>query len=296
MKKALLVFAALVPFLLSSKVAFAEDPAPLTVISYNIRMGSGKDGTNSWEYRYPASAMMIMDQKPDIFGLQEAFDYQQKYLKEYCPGYKCIGVGRENGKHRGEHMSIFYNKKRIKLIDWGTFWLSETPSKPSMGWDAACHRTATWVLMKDKTTGKKFFYVNTHLDHRSAPAQKNGLALIVNRIGQMNPDHLPMILTGDFNIRPDSENLVELDKMMHSARIFAESTTTDGSFNGWGEFGASSGAPAWHGDVPVKEAPIIDYIYYSGFSNCLTFKVLNHPYVGVPYISDHYPIAATLKF
>ena len=145
--------------------ANAGTPDELSVISYNIRNGEAKDGTNSWQYRYPASAMMIMDQMPDIFGVQEAYDYQVRYLDEFCDGYKCVGVGREDGKSKGEHMSIFYNTKTVKLLKWGTYWLSETPDKPSKGWDAACKRTATWALLKDKKNGKKFYYVNTHLDH-----------------------------------------------------------------------------------------------------------------------------------
>lgn len=271
------------------------DPGVLKVISYNIRYGGAKDGDNSWVYRRPATIAMLEAEDPAIFGVQEAYDYQVAYISKWIPKYKNLGVGRDDGKSKGEHMSVFYDTTRVQLLDGGTYWLSETPDVPSKGWGANHYRTATWTKLRHLPTGKEFFYVNTHLDHRSAPAQKNGLALIVDRIGSMNPDHLPMILTGDFNIRPNNANLVELDKMMHSARNFAESTTTDGSFNGWGEYGASSGAPTWHGEVP-KKASIIDYIYYSGFSKCLTFKVLNQPYVGVPYISDHYPICATLKF
>ena len=103
-----------------------------------------------------------------------------------------------------------------------TFWLSETPEKPSMGWDAACFRTATWALMKDKKTGKKFYFVNTHLDHKGKEAQKNGLKLIVDRIAQINPDGYPMVLTGDFNITPDNKALTDLDAKMQSARKIAE--------------------------------------------------------------------------
>ena len=130
--------------------ARSKGPTSLKVISYNIRLGTANDGTNSWNLRYPASALMINDQKPDIFGLQEAFDFQKDYLDEACKGYSCVGVGRDDGKAKGEQMAIFYNTKRIKLRKWGTFWLSETPDTPSKGWDAACFRTATWALLKDK--------------------------------------------------------------------------------------------------------------------------------------------------
>ena len=257
-----------------------DKPAEITVISYNIRMGVAKDGTNSWEYRYPASAMMISDQKPDIFGLQEAYDFQVKYMDEYCDGYKSVGVGREDGKSKGEHMSIFYNKKKIALLKWGTYWLSETPDKPSIGWDAACIRTATWALMKDKASGKKFYYVNTHLDHVGPIAKKKGLKLIVDRIKEMNPQGYPMILTGDFNTEPhEAEILGELDTLMNSARKTAVATDNGDTFNGWG-----------------KGKGVIDHIYWSEFSTCTSFEVIRKPYMDRKFISDHYPVKACLIF
>ena len=259
--------------------ANAGSPDEITVISYNIRNGEANDGTNSWQYRYPTSAMMIMDQKPDIFGIQEAYDYQVAYLKEYCEGYKCVGVGREDGKHDGEHMSIFYNSKTVKLLKWGTYWLSETPDKPSLGWDAACRRTATWALMKDKKNGRKFYYVNTHLDHVGMLAQKNGLALIVDRIKAMNKEGYPMILTGDFNVEPSNPVLSDLDKMMTSARDAAVKTDKGGTYHGWG-----------------KESEVIDHIYYSGFSACTLFRIVKKSYLDRKFVSDHYPVRAVLIF
>lgn len=260
--------------------AGSDKPAEITVISYNIRMGVAKDGTNSWEYRYPASAMMIEDQKPDIFGVQEAYDFQVKYMDEYCKGYKSVGVGREDGKSKGEHMSIFYNKKKISLLKWGTYWLSETPEKPSMGWDAACIRTATWALMKDKESGRKFYFVNTHLDHVGPIAKKKGLKLIVDRIKDMNPKGYPMILTGDFNTEPQEKDILgELDTLMNSARETAVTTDKGDTFNGWG-----------------KGKSVIDHIYWSGFSSCTTFEVIRKPYMDRKFISDHYPVKACLIF
>jgi len=255
-------------------------PAELTVISYNIRNGEANDGTNSWQYRYPASAMMISDQAPDIFGLQEAYGYQVRYLEEYCKGYKSVGVGREDGKHRGEHMSIFYKVKTIKLLKWGTYWLSDTPDKPSLGWDGACMRTATWALMKDRKSGWKFYYVNTHLDHVGVQARIRGLELIVNRIKDMNRENYPMILTGDFNTDAEDHILDGLNSMMTSARNAAVKTDKGETFNGWGK----------------SHDKVIDHIYFSGFSACTLFEVIRKPYMERTYISDHYPVKAVLIF
>lgn len=256
-----------------------KGPAQLKVMSYNIRNGEAKDGTNSWQYRYFTSAMMITDQAPDIFGVQEAYDYQVKYLEEYTKNYKSVGVGREDGKKKGEFMSIFYNTKKIALLKWGTFWLSETPEKPSLGWDAACRRTATWALMKDKESGKKFYYVNTHLDHVGVEARIKGLELIIERIKSINPDGYPMVLTGDFNTEADSDILDGLNKMMKSAREVAFKTDKGDTFNGWG-----------------KSKGVIDHIYFSGFDSCPVFEVVRKPYQDRTFISDHYPIQAVLVF
>lgn len=250
----------------------------LKVMSYNIRLGSANDGTNQWALRASATQEMLEDQAPDVFGVQEALDYQVRFIEEMC-GYEYVGVGRENGKKEGEHMAIFWNKKKVSMLKWGTFWLSETPEEPSMGWDAACKRTATWALMKDKKTGRKFYFINTHLDHEGKEAQKNGLKLIVDRLAEINPDGLPMVLTGDFNITPDNKALTDLDAMMQSARKIAEKTDSHDTYNGWG-----------------RGKGVIDYIYVSGFSSCPEFQTVVKRYKDRKFISDHYPVFARVIF
>lgn len=280
MKKIFLLLAAVLLF--QNTAVFAQNAdkkESLTVMSYNIRNGEADDGTNSWKYRCPATVLMIRDQQPDIFGVQEAYDYQVNFITDNCNDYKAVGVGREDGKHEGEHMSIFYNKKTVSMIKWGTFWLSETPEIPSTGWDGACRRTATWALMKSKVTGKKFYYVNTHLDHVGKVAQKEGLALIVNRIASINPEGYPMVLTGDFNVTPKDAILKDLNNIMQSCRVVAEKTDNHGTYQDWGHTSA-----------------VIDYIYMSGFSKCTEFQTVRKGYADRKFISDHYPVKAELIF
>ena len=260
------------------QLSYAQE---IKVMSYNIRLNTESDGTNAWMYRCPATLEMLKDQQPDVFGVQEALPEQVRFLEEWADGYECVGVGRDDGKKKGEHMSIFWNKKNIKLMKWGTFWLSETPEKPSMGWDAACYRTATWALMKDKRTGKKFYFVNTHLDHVGKQARANGLALIVDRIAEINPEGYPMVLTGDFNVKPDDPCLTGLDARMKCTRKVAAKTDNHHTYNGWGKASKDS---------------VIDYIYISGFSACSEYQTVTKKYSGRTFISDHYPITARLIF
>lgn len=279
MKKILLTIAALAAIIPVFSSCQKESKETIKVMSYNIRLGVANDGENSWENRKEATPAMLNDKDPLVFGVQEAYKFQVDYILEQCPRYASVGVGRTDGIESGEHMSIFYNQEKVELENWGTYWLSETPDVPSKGWDAACFRTATWALLKIKETGREFFFVNTHLDHVGVEARMKGLALIVNNIADMNPDGIPMVLTGDFNVKADDPTLVELDKVMLSARVTAKDSDESTSFNGWG-----------------RSSQAIDYIYYSAFSGCDDFKVVNETYAEKPYISDHYPVIATLVF
>ena len=271
--------------------------AGIRVMSYNVRLGVAKDGDNAWENRRTATPAMLRDIHPAVFGVQEAYDFQIQYILDQCPEYKAVGVGRDDGKSQGEHMSVFYDSTRIELLEWGTYWLSETPDVPSFGWDAACRRTATWTLLREIATGQKFYFVNTHLDHKGVKARKEGLALIYKKIQQMNPAGLPMVLTGDFNILPDDEGLKDLDKLMKSARFNSVDADTKGSFNGFGKYGESAGAPKLSVKKETLKALVpLDYIYYSGFDSSLCFRVVTAQYDGKKYISDHYPVYADLAF
>ena len=275
MKKILLVLAVL-------SAAFAASCSKsdeLKVMSYNIRLDHPNDGDNAWPNRKEATIEMINTLKPDVFGVQEALPHQVQYVAENALNYACAGVGREDGVSKGEHMSIYWNKETIEMIEWGTYWLSETPEEPSFGWDAACKRTATWAKMKDKRNGKYFFFVNTHLDHKGEMAQKNGLQLLVERIAAMNPESYPMVLTGDFNVKPENPALADLDKVMTSTRKVAEKTDNLDTFNGWG-----------------KGSGVIDYIYASGFSSVPEYRTIVEQFCEKPYISDHYPIISVLKY
>ena len=272
---------ALIPLLAFSCKNGKTQVSTIPVMSFNVRYGTADDGDNRWENRRDAACAMINEQHPATFGVQEALDFQLDYFTEHCPGYQYVGVGREDGVKEGESMAIFYDKDRLELKDWGTYWLSETPDVPSKGWDAACRRTATWTLFSDKLTGKEFYYVNTHLDHVGVEARRNGLLLLVERIAAMNPDGYPMILTGDMNVYPDDPCLKELRTLMQDARETAPVTDNEVTWHNWGKI--------------THDKPI-DYVFYSGFSACEKFEAIRKAYPGAPFVSDHYPVRADLVY
>ena len=254
---------------------------PIKVISYNIRCGvnPGQDGENNWEYRKQASINMINDEKPTIFGLQEALPPHLEYLKEQLPQYASYGIARDDGKTEGEYMTIYYLKDEVELLDCGTFWLSETPETPSMGWDAACKRTCTWAKMRMKRSGKEFAYLNTHLDHVGKVAQREGLALMMKRASEIVPDGMPVFVTADFNCVTSDPIFEPIKAVMKDARETAPQTDRRATFNGW----------------KPNATAVIDHIFYRG-AEPKSFRVLCDKNYGAPYISDHYPVVLEAEF
>lgn len=251
----------------------------LTVMSYNIRLGSADDGTNSWQFRCPASVLMIEDLKPDVIGVQEALLPQLLFLDENCRSYDYVGAGREDGKKKGEYAAIIYNKKTVSVVKWGTFWLSETPEEPSKGWDAACIRSSTWAVMKSKASGKKFLFINTHFDHMGETARRESAALMISKISELNPDGLPVVLVGDFNVEYTHPDMSPVTDSMKNARKIAAITDSSATYHGWG-----------------KASEVIDHIFYTGFRSCTRFETVTKPYAERKFISDHYPVEAVLVF
>ena len=277
MKKVLTILAVA---LMMCNVVMAKAPIEIKVISFNIRT-IARDGDNNWEYRQHATRNMLNRHNPDLFGLQEAMKPHLKYIDKFFPQYSRVGVGRDDGKMAGEMMAIYYNTERFDLLDSGTFWLSDTPGKVSKGWDAACNRTVTWVKVRDKESRKKFYYFNTHLDHRGRVAQTESIKLIVEKIKEIAGLRATVILGGDFNVAPEDEIFAPLSEFMHAARTTAEVTEEKGTFNGFNQ---------------QRERSVIDYLFYRGRRvKCNEYHVLDGDY-GAPYISDHYPLEVVFTF
>lgn len=258
----------------SGKQTEQKDPEGLKLMSFNIRYKTNNDtGEHYWDNRVPAIREMLNTQKPDLMGVQECLKVQRDDILAGCKDYGVIGVGRDGGEN-GEMMAIFYRKADITIEKWGTFWLSTTPDVPSKDWNSACNRCATWAIILVKSTGKKIFYVNTHLDHVAGQAQQ--MAVVEEKMAELNADNLPMFLTADFNVKEDNSLFNHVQTYMYNARKTAPITDAIKSYNSWGKTGSASN---------------IDIIFYSKTGvKALKFKTVTTSYAKVELISDHYPI------
>ena len=181
-------------------VVSVEAFAQISVMTFNIRLDASVDGPNVWANRKAAVCEMLHYYSPDLLGLQEVCPNQMEDLKAGLPDYEALGVGRDDGKHMGEHSPVFFKKSRYKLIKHGDFSLSETPEVfGTKGWDASYNRVCSWAILKDLKSGKKIAFFNTHLDNDGQVARREGIRLILNRIKEYAPG-MPAIITARWSV------------------------------------------------------------------------------------------------
>lgn len=255
----------------------------MNIISFNIRYNNPGDGENAWINRKDMVAGLLQFHDPDMFGLQEALHGQILEIEEELPEYKWFGVGRDDGDKAGEFCPVFYRPDKFILLEKGNFWLSETPQKPSLGWDAAIKRIVTWGKFQSKVTGKHFIVFNTHFDHVGVEARKNSAKLIRSRIEEMTDGvNLPVIVTGDFNLTPDEQPIQLLKEYLSDSREITEEPPygPNGTFSGF-DFNA---------DLTRR----IDYIFVKGELKVLEYAALSDS-KDQRYPSDHLPVFARVQ-
>jgi len=253
-----------------------------TIISYNIRYDNNWDIENSWEIRRSNIIQMLIKYSPSIIGIQEGLLNQVQYIDSSLINYDYVGVGRDDGKDKGEFCAIYFDTTRYVLLKNSTFWLSETPDTISVGWDAALERICTYGLFKDRITKKEFWVFNTHFDHMGIIAREKSSGLILKRIKKINRQSLPVILMGDFNSIPNSPPVKEIiTELSDALQISLQKLHGPrGTFNGFNE------------DLPIEKR--IDYIFTKNLK-VLSYTHVNDRLDNNRHISDHLPVMIKIK-
>lgn len=248
------------------------DSENVRVMSFNVRCAEFDRGK--------IVPQVVADYMPDSVGFQECEGTWYLTLKTYLPDYEIIGVGRETGlKLIGESTAIMFRKDKYEMVDWGTFWLSETPEKPSIGWDAKYHRTCTWVILQNRETGEEYAHINTHLDNVGTVAREKGIEMILEKAASFD---MPVVVTGDFNFTSASPYYRALTGGILSdvAKVAEE---------------ADKGCTI-HDYTGKVEGASIDFICVNkNVSDVKTYKIIRDTYDG-KYVSDHYPICSDMVF
>jgi len=251
----------------------------IKVMTYNIRYDTPQDSVNQWTKRNHKVYALIKKYDPDVIGLQEVLHHQLMDLVDNLPAYGYIGVGRDDGKTKGEYSAILYKKEQLKPLQQNTFWLSETPEIPgSKSWDAAITRVASWGKFKDIKSGKEFLMINTHFDHIGKESRKNSALLLKQKASEIDKS-MPLIITGDFNCTREDQPYATIMKPE------GVTLTDPGQFNPSGTFCSFK--------VNSIECRAIDYIFHSKEWTSKNYKAIQDN-DGKYYPSDHLPVITDL--
>ena len=254
----------------------------VNVLSFNIRYNNPDDGEHAWPNRKGMVASVVRFHAADLVGMQEVLRSQIDDLTVLLPNYSWYGVGRNDGKNSGEFSPIFYRRDRFQLLDSGEFWLSENPDQiGSKSWDAALPRIATWVKFRDRESKQEFIHLNTHFDHRGEVARTRSAELILDQLKILS-GNMPVVVTGDFNVPPESAAYVTMTSMLVDSKLesVSEPHGPEGTFGGF--------------TVKVDDTgDRIDYVFVAEGTKVLRYAALSDQWDG-RYPSDHLPVLAEI--
>ncbi len=260
-------------------------------MSFNVR-GSFRDlgKREAWPNRAAENVATIERHTPDLVGLQECQRGNLAVYRKHLPRYERIRGPRYGNIPPHDFNAILFDPARLELLEKGGFWLSETPETHSRSWGTRVARSANWALFG--TQAGLLLHLNTHLDHKSGPARRNGSALIVREteelIRHLRPG-IPAILTGDFNCRPGMPTYVTfadagfVDTFLAAGNRDEKGTTTFHNFQG----------NRFRDPHPERGPRRIDWVLLKDPSNRL--RIISHDILrdgadSPPYPSDHHPV------
>ncbi len=251
------------------------------VMTYNIKYDNPNDSLNNWDNRKLEIVDMFKYYEPNIFGIQEALEHQLTYLDQKLINYSRIGVGRDDGKQKGEFSPIYYDKSKFLLIEESTFWLSDQDDVVSVGWDASMERICTYGLFEDKISQQKTLVFNTHFDHIGQIAREMSARLILNKINEINKRNHPIILMGDFNSEPESDPIKIFKKELKDGAEISPG-------NIYGPVGTYTGFTK--NEIPKRR---IDFIFVKDLK-VLKYRHIDDKMKNNNYLSDHLPVLIEL--
>lgn len=250
-------------------------------MTFNIRYDNPEDNDNWWEHRKLSILKMFSFYSPEIIGIQEGLNHQVKYIEKNLPDYNYIGVGRDDGKKKGEYTAVFYKKKKLKLISSKTYWLSETPETVSIGWDASMERIVTFGEFLDLRTQESLFIFNCHFDHRGEISREKSAELLLNFIKNKGIESNKIIVMGDLNCLPDSKPINTLKSKLEDSHDISIREP-------YGPIGTLNGFDA---DKVIKNR--IDYIFTKNIK-VIEHRIIDDRRENNLFISDHLPVITKL--
>ncbi len=267
--------------------ALSTQPDEMKVMTFNVRVPFLLDAWNFWSLRRNLVIDTIRGFDPDLLGTQECPKTSADYLRDKLTGYEFVGVGRNDGKSRGEMCAMFFKRDRYTKVEEGHFWLSKTPAKiGSKGWGAMAPRLVSWITLRPRDGGPAFCWFNTHFDNASSKARLESAKLLREAIGDIAKG-MPVVVTGDFNADQNTAPYKTLlgSRRDASARLHDAFRLTNADERGQGTM------HNFHGS---KNGDRIDWILTNNYFQPVTCEI-DHTQRGPQFPSDHFPVKAIVR-
>lgn len=289
------------------------------ICNYNIRYYNGSsDGSNqgakSWPTRKPKVFEMIKKYDMDVCGLEEVTSIMASDITKELTDYQYIGYGRDNGLQQGsgasgEQTGLIFKKSRFEALDKGRFFLSNTPDKVSKLNNSNFNRMVAWAKLKDKETGKEFYFFATHFDNdydqnhinvRSAQAD-----IAIKKVPEI-AGNLPFFFVGDFNCETSEVAYTKLSAAFDDAYIKMGKDALGGYVCNSTQLANSKIAPkcACEGNTYTglysssdNWPKRIDLVLFDDTKATISYYNADNDNMGLTmYPSDHLPIITKMKF
>ena len=245
-------------------------PEQTSIMSINLRFGLADDGVNAWEHRCKAFEPLFEATRPDFIAMQEANNFQTRYLAQLLRDYRFVGV-RNPSPDKWQNNLIFY-RKEWTCLRHTHFFLSETPHEmsklPGSKWPRQC------VIGLFAKGEKRVICVTTHFDF-DEEVQNKSAELVLGFLKEF-PEDVPVIITGDFNAQPNSP---------------AHQTFQCGGFR---DSFTGSHSSTFHGFTGEDLGGHIDWILYKGDLEVAEANVIKKSFDGI-YPSDHFPVISYFR-
>lgn len=276
----------------STTGGFVGPLGPWRVMTFNIMCsGCSPDGFEGWEARVPYTGDTIRRHDPDLVGTQELFSGAEvAQIEAELPEYTSIwwAAPDENTLDYAD-AAIFYRTSMFEEVEHGFYWLSPKPDTAySTGFSSPqLPRLVVWARLHAIAEDTDFIFATTHFDN-NAPSQELSAPLVLERTAALASE-VPVVMTGDFNSRPDTTAYAILTGIEGDApHPFVDTFVLAGD--------------AWRQDTnldPVPEydpAIRIDHVFVTGASWTATDWVVDQWGYGPTehYTSDHFAISVEI--
>ena len=278
----------------SSPVFVADNPTntagTIRFVTFNYAHGRPASGIND--------AVRALSDQGDIVGFQEfgPSSHRDALAAVVRNCTTCnYGLYMPDIAHGG-NIPIIWKKNKFQLLSTGNLKIYDGQRvEDGAGGPDVTAKHLTWIRLKDKASGRVFYYVNNHLipsveadGHPRYDAVPKRVALytkhmntLADKVSQLKQNEVPVFIGGDFNVNYRRDSVVR-------ASIFPYAKMN--SINTWANW-RYLGAPAGNDGTMSDGSRVIDYVFAT--RNNKVTPVSNR--ILSTYGSDHHAVQFTIK-